>query len=420
MTWMVLVMATKYHYNRHVKLTLTTSSGSKLVLESTNVKTRMCEIHFSLPFSSDPTPNVCTVSIFNLTKKTRDKFKKKCHVKIEVGYGSDIGVLTEGHINKIPPLQWSGVDSEFSFTFIEGTDYSKLKDVSITFKKGASAHTVISEVAKKAKIPLKSIKLQVPKTFKKGYVAEGQPLELIEEVAKKCGSVLRIVRGKYRIIYDDSASDLKKIVKTRAAAERSAHNHYRTTLKTQKTAKTYTQTSQATIDRRRATYKKNLAAAKTRLSKAKTKSGKAAATKAIGIWQKKLAEVGNLKSHANALASYKKRSSEATAALNAWKDAASELDKAQKAQTKAGKPKSNTTAKKPQFKLTFETGLTEEPTYSDDDSGTRWNFSCLLQYRIATDSVIEVKSKSLNKTMIVESGEHNYDGSSMLTTGVLK
>lgn len=416
----------KYQYDREIKLTVD-NGATKLTLESTNARKHMLELHFSLPFSSDPTPNVCTVTIYNLSATTRKIFKKKAHVKIQAGYKGDVGVLTEGNINKIQPLQWSGVDSQFIFTFIEGTDYSKKKDVSITFKKGASAHEVIKRVASKAGIPLSSIKLQVPKTYKKGYVAEGQPLEVIEEVAKKCGSVLRVVRGKYKIIYDDTVSDLAKIVKTRTTAARSAHNHYLTELKYLASARKYKSTSAGTIVKDRARYKKSLAAAEARLAKAKKiKSKKSrersvkAAEKSVKAWQVKVAGVGNLKSHASAIAAFNKRTKEVAAAKSAWRQAESELAKAKNAQKKAGKPKKSTTTKRADYLLSYTTGLTEEPTYSDDDDGARWNFTCLLQHRITTDSVVKVKSRSLNKTMIVESGEHSYDGSSFLTTGVLK
>ncbi|WP_404411709.1 hypothetical protein [Lactiplantibacillus xiangfangensis] len=419
-------MATKIQYNHVVEVAVDNGS-KKLIIENTNNKLHLAEIHFSLPFSDDPVPNVCTVTIYNLSKVTRAVFKKKAHVSIQAGYKDDVGLLTEGNINKIQPLQWSGVDSAFTFTFIEGTDYSKKKDVSMTFKKGASALTIIKGIAKKAGIPLSSIKLQIPKKYSNGYTADGQPLELIEEIAKKCGSVVRIIRGKYKVVYDESVKDLTKIIRTRTKESRTARNKYLTSIKHRTESKKYINSSAGTIAKNRATYKRNLAAAKARLAKAKkikTKKSRErsvkAAEKSIKLWQDKISVVGNLKSHANALASYKKRDREVTTAKEAWQAAESALAKAKKAQKAAGTSKKSTTKKAAEFLLSFKTGLTEEPAYSDDDDGERWSFTCLLQHRIATDSVIQVKSRSLNKKMIVESGEHSYDGSSFLTTGVLK
>lgn len=414
------MMAAKYQVDRRVKLVLDTGK-EKVTLENLNRLNHLLEIQFSVPFSSEPTPDVATVTIMNLSKKTRALFKKGEHGTLYAGYKGDVGVLTEGNINKIPPLLWSGVDSQFSFTFIQGADYSKKKDVSITFKKKSGAEQVIKTIAKKAGIPLKSVKLQIPKDFKKGYTADGQPLELIESIAKKCGSVLRIVRGKYCVVYDTSASDLQKIVRTRRAAVRSAHTHYTNKVRQQGTAAKYRSSTTATISKDRAQYKKNLTAAQGRLDKAKTKSGKSAAKKSVAHWQQHISEVGGLKSHKNAVASYAKRTQEVKDAKDDWENAQNLLNKAEKALRKAGGAKKNSTATKPaEFLLSNTTGLTEEPSYSEDDDGESWSFSCLLQHRITTDAVIKVKSRNLNRTMVVDNGEHAYDGSSFLTTGVLK
>lgn len=360
---MTMTTINKKQWIHDIKL-IVDNGSKKLTLE--NNPTHMCEIHFSLPFSEDPVPNSCTVTVYNLDKATRAIFKKKVHVIVQAGYTGDVGVLTEGNINKIQPLQWSGTDSQFIFTFIEGTDYSTKKDVSMTFKKGSSATTIIKGIAKKAKIPIKSIKLQVPKRYGSGYTADGQPLELIQEVAKKCGSVVRVVRGVYKVVYDDSVTDLKKVVKTRTKEERSAHTKY---LNAQK---------------------KVTAAHK----KMRTKAQRA-------TYRKRVSELGN--------------------ARTVWQEARKALTKAKKAakQTSA-ESKKTTSNKSADFLLSYSTGLTEEPSYSDDDDGARWNFTCLLQHRITVGSVVQVKSKSLNRTMTVESGEHNFDGSSFLTTGVLK
>ncbi len=354
---------TKYQFIHHVKLTVDNGNRT-MTLE--NDPTHMLEIHFNLPFSSNPVPNVCTVTIYNLSQTTRDFFKKNAHVVMQAGYTDDIGVLTEGHINKIQPLQWSGVDSQFIFTFIEGTDYSTKGDVSMTFKKGSSTDTVIKGIAKKAGIPIKSISLQVPKTYTGGYTADGQPLDLVQEVAQKCGSVLRVVRGVYKVVYDDSITDLNKVVKTRTTDERSAHTKYLNA-------------------------------------------------------QKKTATARKSMRTANQRATYRKRVSEEATAKAVWQEARTALTRANKAAKQtAAQSKKSTATKSADFLLSFETGLMEEPTYSDDDDGARWNFNCLLQHRIAVGSVIQIKSKSLSRTMTVESGEHSFDGSSFMTTGVLK
>ncbi|GEB75114.1 hypothetical protein LBR04_18530 [Levilactobacillus brevis] len=150
-------------------------------------------------------------------------------------------------------------------------------------------------------------------------------------------------------------------------------------------------------------------------------ASKAAAQKSIKHWQQRISDVGSLKSHKNAVESYAKRTKEVKDAKDDWINAKKLLTKAERALKKAGGAKKNSTATKPaEFLLSNETGLTDEPAYSEDDDGESWSFSCLLQHRITTDAVIKVKSRNLNRTMVVDNGEHAYDGSSFLTTGVLK
>jgi len=192
-------MTAKIQFDPQVILTVD-NGHKKVTIKSTGEVKHMVEIHFSLPFGSDPVPNVCTVTLFNLSRETRAIFKKSAHVVLQAGYKGDVGVLTEGNINRIQPLQWSGVDSQFIFTFIEGTDYTAKGDVSKTFKKGTSALTIIKTVASKANIPISPIHLKHDRKYANGYTADGAPLDIIQEVAQKCGSTIRVVRGKYKIV----------------------------------------------------------------------------------------------------------------------------------------------------------------------------------------------------------------------------
>ena len=60
-------MAAKYQVDRRVKLVLDTGK-EKVTLENLNRLNHLLEIQFSVPFSSEPTPDVATVTIMNLSK----------------------------------------------------------------------------------------------------------------------------------------------------------------------------------------------------------------------------------------------------------------------------------------------------------------------------------------------------------------
>lgn len=71
------------------------------------------------------------------------------------------------------------------------------------------------------------------------------------------------------------------------------------------------------------------------------------------------------------------------------------------------------------FTLEEDTGLIDTPEYWEDDTGKGWNIRSLLQYRISTASIIQLKSKAVNGSFRVKSGTHSYDGSSFITEAVV-
>ncbi|MED4933988.1 phage protein [Heyndrickxia coagulans] len=67
------------------------------------------------------------------------------------------------------------------------------------------------------------------------------------------------------------------------------------------------------------------------------------------------------------------------------------------------------------FSLNESTGLIESPESFDDDDGKGYTVRCLLQHRITTASIIQLKSSTANGTFRVRSGKHYYDGSDFLS-----
>lgn len=63
------------------------------------------------------------------------------------------------------------------------------------------------------------------------------------------------------------------------------------------------------------------------------------------------------------------------------------------------------------FVLSSETGMIDSPEVStqevDGKKVNKYNVKCLLNHRISTDSIIDIKSKHINGRFRVESGEHS-------------
>lgn len=67
------------------------------------------------------------------------------------------------------------------------------------------------------------------------------------------------------------------------------------------------------------------------------------------------------------------------------------------------------------FTLSEETGLIEPPEPFEDDDQKGYTVRCLLQHRITTASIIQIKSSTANGTFRAKSGKHYYDGNDFLT-----
>ncbi|EAH0508511.1 hypothetical protein D4V38_09625, partial [Listeria monocytogenes] len=67
------------------------------------------------------------------------------------------------------------------------------------------------------------------------------------------------------------------------------------------------------------------------------------------------------------------------------------------------------------FTLNTNTGLISSPERLENDDYSGWSFQSLLQHRIATASIITLKSKTANGTYRVKNGSHSYDGSTFIT-----
>lgn len=67
------------------------------------------------------------------------------------------------------------------------------------------------------------------------------------------------------------------------------------------------------------------------------------------------------------------------------------------------------------FQLDESTGLIEPPQPVNDTSIKGWSVRCLLQHRISTASIIQLKSSSVNGQFRAKIGKHYYDGNDFLS-----
>lgn len=216
---------------------------------------------FEVNFSDTPSPQESTVTLYNLSKKHRDFYRKgqKCYVAFN--WGSSKKIISEGYISKIGTNQSDGTTDTMVITFTEGTDYNnvnarklkvsknkkinKYKTVKVsqkghyvkkrvrvnghlkyvekyvkpktknkrvktranktilvnrTYRKGTNYKKLIKGVAAQANIKIAKLELAKNPTLKKSYTAKGKPLTLLKQLVKKTGSKMVYIRGKLEIV----------------------------------------------------------------------------------------------------------------------------------------------------------------------------------------------------------------------------
>jgi hypothetical protein len=181
-----------------VRLTITTN-GKKSVWEygPAGLVKNSIMIQFSAPFSHDNTPSVITLDLYNISPNTQNFIRKGSTVILEAGYATDLGVISEGTISYVYPRTSEGTgDIKTSFSFLEGTDYSKNKDIKLSLSSGISGLDAINRIAQASGITISELKLPNSKSYSDGYSVDGSSMDAIDQIATDCGAEVYYKRGR--------------------------------------------------------------------------------------------------------------------------------------------------------------------------------------------------------------------------------
>jgi len=152
-------------------------------------------IEGTIPFDDDPLPNESEIKIWNLSDKTLNNIKKGKVLMLNAGYEKDIGLLLHGYISKVQTV-WEGVDKITSIFVLDSEDLSKRVIKEIAFAKGTLASKIIKQMAGYIGLPIAQMDLNQDYRYQDGYSAKGAVTEVIQKVAKDCGTSVYINKGK--------------------------------------------------------------------------------------------------------------------------------------------------------------------------------------------------------------------------------
>lgn len=184
----------KAQYGFECKVVVTTKN-SRLTYEY-NKGSKAIEIHFTVPFSTDTEKQITEITLYNINPGHFNSIKQGDKVELYAGYNGDVGLLMKGTVFRTTNPVLDDVDTAYTLRVLEGTDYTKLPKINVTYAKGTMASTIIKDVARRANISLNYMNINHDKAYNDGYTADGHPLEVLETVAEETKTSLFYLRGQ--------------------------------------------------------------------------------------------------------------------------------------------------------------------------------------------------------------------------------
>lgn len=158
-------------------------------------KNEALDIQFSVPFDDDTEANEAEITIYNLTRDTREKLKKDNKITIEAGYHTDTGVIFSGYITK-RKTKHDGVDIVTTLYAIDSRALKERKIKSKSYKKGVKASTILKDLVSMIKMPVGAFKTKRDYTYKDSVTVEGELMDSIKKYAQVCGVSTYVNKGK--------------------------------------------------------------------------------------------------------------------------------------------------------------------------------------------------------------------------------
>lgn len=157
------------------------------------IKSSELDIEFEVPFDDDMEANEAEITVYNLSKSTISKLKRKSGISIEAGYNDDTGVIFNGFIDKVT-TKYSGADK---VTTIKCLDDIKNKTVSnLSFAKNTKASYILKTLIEKTGIPVAVFKARRDHTYTSEQTVDGDLMENIKKYAQVCGISVYVNKGK--------------------------------------------------------------------------------------------------------------------------------------------------------------------------------------------------------------------------------
>lgn len=157
------------------------------------IKSSELDLEFKVPFDDDMEANEAEITVYNLSKSTISKLKRKSVITIEAGYKDDTGIIFKGFINKVS-TKYSGADKVTTIKCLD--DMKKKKVANLSFAKNTKASYILKTLIDKTGLPVAVFEARRNHTYKNEQTVDGDLMENIKKYAKVCGISVYVNKGK--------------------------------------------------------------------------------------------------------------------------------------------------------------------------------------------------------------------------------
>ena len=168
-------------------------SEAKIISGDVTIKSSDLDLEFTVKFDDDMKPNDAEITIYNLSKNTRNQLKKGKTISIEAGYKGDTGVIFEGYISKSHTIK----EEAEVVTTIKCVD--DIKDHTITettYAAGTKASYILKNLLNKTGLKIAVFKMRRDWTYEDEEKVDGDLMDNIKKYSEVCGVSTYIKNGK--------------------------------------------------------------------------------------------------------------------------------------------------------------------------------------------------------------------------------
>lgn len=144
------------------------------------------DFEFDIPFDDDMEANEATITIYNLSDDTANRFKVGNSTSITAGYGSDTGIIFSGWISKVKTA-YDGVDRITTIYALDDAQYSPQMLNEVTYAEGTKASKILKDLLDRLGLPIAVFKPQRDHTYDSETKVDGSIVESIKEYSDVCG-----------------------------------------------------------------------------------------------------------------------------------------------------------------------------------------------------------------------------------------